>query len=248
MPRWRHVEPALQFARPDQLRDLLFQAFCAVAFERQHNEAQVPQNTAKPPGQQRATLAAERQRVNPRAVFRRRGRLQLVEHRRFEPVGEITLAFQLAEKILHHVAFNDDDDDRLQFARRGFNGRCRTRCRRQNVDCPDDLRHRHGRQFFQLQLHHRERFAEAALRQFDDTQKNIFRRQPRDVQPGLPQGSPGFGDQAGRQRLACCAAMFAVQRAAFAGVELPEAVRVGRGLQDVAGMPAGHGLIVNCEL
>ena len=27
------------------------------------------------------------------------------------------------------------------------------------------------------------------------------------------------------------------------GVELPEAVRVGRGLQDVAGMPAGHGIL-----
>ena len=45
----------------------------------------------------------------------------------------------------------------------------------------------------------------------------------------------------GRQRLVQRDAMLAVQRKAAAlGVELPEAIRVGRDLQDVAGMPAGH--------
>ena len=69
---------------------------------------------------------------------------------------------------------------------------------RQDVHRPDNLRDRHRRQFFQLQLHHRQRFVEIAFGQFDDAQKNTFRRQPRDVQPRLPQRTPGFRHEPGR--------------------------------------------------
>src|ERR1035437_946162 len=109
MPGRGRREPAVHLAGPGCLRELFPETCGAVAGRGQGNEIEILKHTAAPPGDERRILAAARAGINPRAVlFDDRG-LQLVECRDFDPVGEITLPFELTEEFLDRLALGEND-------------------------------------------------------------------------------------------------------------------------------------------
>ena len=86
------------------------------------------------------------------------------------------MPFELAEKLLDRVPRHNHHDHGLQIA---FGVR-------QQMDGPDNLRDRHGREFLQLQLHHREGFIEIARRELGHAQEDLFGREPGNVELALP--------------------------------------------------------------
>jgi hypothetical protein len=154
-------------------------------------------------------------------------RLQLIEQRQFEPVGQKALSFKLAEELLHLIAGNHHYHHGLQVAL-GM---------RQNTNAPDDLRDRHRRQLLQLQLHHRRRFVEIASRELRHPQEHALGRQPGDVELTLQQRVPILRDEPGRQWLPGKTRQLAVElKTPAPRVELPNLSRLGADLKHVASM------------
>ena len=89
-----------------------------------------------------------------------------MQKRQFEPVGQVTGAFQFAKEILHETAFGNDHNHCSQFAG-GL---------RDHLEAPDDLVDRQRRKLFQLQFHHGTQFFRLAFRQVNYAEENLFSR------------------------------------------------------------------------
>ena len=89
---------------------------------------------AVPPGHETGKIPRPRTRINPDAITRKVSGPKLIEKGQFEPIGQVTFAFQLAEKCLDLVASHDDHDHRLHVRRR----------LRKNFVAPNDVGHGHG--------------------------------------------------------------------------------------------------------
>ena len=79
------------------------------------------------------------------------------------------------EKLLHHIARDNHHNDRLHLPI-GMG---------QRLDAPNDLRDRHRRKLFQLQLDHRKRFFEIAERKLSHAQENVLGGKPGNVKLAL---------------------------------------------------------------
>jgi hypothetical protein len=185
------------------------------------------------PDRQGGGWAAAIQGKQPDSVFVPDNGIQLIQPGNFEAVGLILFFGQFAEKLFHGFAIHQHDHHGLQifgdgpFSRSRRGGSARPPGRQQ-MHGPQDLDDGDGRELFQLKLDHGEDLIEIARGKLDDLQENTFRRQAGDVELGLPQGGPGFGDELGRQRLDVGHANFPVQNVIIAlGVKLPEPLRVG---------------------
>ena len=82
----------------------------------------------------------------------------------------------------------------------------------QQFKAPDDLRHRHRREFLKLQFDHRSRFRQVCFRKLDHPQEDMLSRNPGDVQLRLKKRLPIFRDQLLRQRLAAHTRFLPLQR------------------------------------
>src|SRR5690349_13384228 len=103
MPMRRRFKPAFHFAGPGHLVQLFLNSFRAVAFS-ERDEIEILEHATVPPGNKRGVARAERLRIDPGAVLVNGGGAQLIEHRQFEPVSEVALTFELAEKLLDDIS------------------------------------------------------------------------------------------------------------------------------------------------
>ena len=102
------------------------------------------------------------------------------------------------------------------------------------MNAPDGLTIGDGRQFFQLQLHHRERLGKVALRKMNHAEENRFGRQPRDIQARLPELMPVFLRDVLREGFTGRGGHFALQRDIALCAELPEMTVIADASQDIA--------------
>ena len=139
-------------------------------------QVHILEHPAVPPGNQGGVPAVACSRINPGPVLGHSGGLQLIEQRQFEAVGQVALPLELAEKFFDDIARDNHQHNRLQVLI-GV---------REHLNAPDNLRHRHRRKFFQLQLDHCEGLVEIAARKLGYAKKNLLGRQPGDVKFPLP--------------------------------------------------------------
>ena len=184
MPLRRRFEPAVHLARPGHLQQLLFETG-GLGDGGQRHQIEVLEHSSVPPGDQRRVLPIPRLRVNPRAIFGDGCGLQLIEQRQLKPIRQIPLPFQLTQKFLDDVSSDDHDNDRLQCLL-GVG---------QHLNAPNDLRHRHWRELFQLQFDHRQGLVEIAARELGNAEKYLLGGQPGDVELAVPKRTPIPGHQ-----------------------------------------------------
>ena len=93
-----------------------------------------------------------------------------------------------------------------------------------------------------MQLDHRDGLLQIALRQVGDAEKDMLGRKPGHVELAPDQRAPTASDEFGREPLSGKTRLLAAQdKAAVAGVELPQLPRVRPHLQNVARMDDGLG-------
>ena len=153
------------------------------------DELHLLQTAAKPPSHQTQDAILLTRRKNPGAVAIHLNGEQLMKLRQFELVWQIFLRLERSQKGFDDITRGDDNDDRLLIFGRA----------RQEFHAPDDLIDRKGRELFELELDHRNQFVLLDNRQVNDAQEHLVGREPRDIQPALPEG---LFSNIGRQRFA----------------------------------------------
>jgi len=127
------------------------------------NQAEIFQHTAIPPGDQAGVIIGSNAGKKPCAVaielvarsWSRNGSSNGPPNSPAPPTGQ---------GILRHGTGDDDDDRRLHI-RSGMG---------QKLEAPDDLRHRQGREFLELELDHGTCFGQIGLGKLNDSQEDMF--------------------------------------------------------------------------
>src|SRR5262249_17401598 len=132
--------------------------------------------------------------------------------------------FELPKKFFDDAARNDHDDDRLQIAV-GM---------RQHMEAPNDLRHWHRRDLFELEFDHGQHFVEIALGRFSYAQEALLGWQPRHVWLGWERRRPSLGHTAAWQRRPFRSRLCPAQKIASAArVKLPDLATTTANFQHV---------------